>query len=236
MTILTWNIEGFSRNFHSLRHFTDKFRPMLVFLTETMIFQSDLPPLIKIFNNVYEFELNSVDLYDMDLPCQKSSCHGGTMVMWHSSFNGYIKVLPASSPAFQTILLKYPHVVPSLHTVIYLPTAGNDEKYVSVLSQLKEHVDAIRIEYPGVPHFVRGDANSNSKNTMRHNLLSHFSGEYSFERIPLNHPSYHHFVGDGLFDSEIDVILVHASVDSASEVLLQIICKLENLLIDSHHE
>ena len=158
------------------------------------------------------------------------------MVMWHSSLNGYIKVLPASSPAFQTILLKYPHVVPSLHTVIYLPTAGNDEKYVSVLSQLKEHVDAIRIEYPGVPHFVRGDANSNSKNTMRHNLLSHFSGEYSFERIPLHHPSYHHFVGDGLFDSEIDVILVHASVDSASEVLLQIICKLENPLIDSHHD
>ena len=31
---MTWNIEGFSRNLHSLKYFTDQHKPSLVFLSE----------------------------------------------------------------------------------------------------------------------------------------------------------------------------------------------------------
>ena len=55
--------------------------------------------------------------------------------------------------------------------------------------------------------FLRGIGNSNTKNTARYKLFSHFCSKHSFTRVLLSHTTYHHFVGDGLFDSEIDVLL-----------------------------
>ena len=82
---------------------------------------------------------------------------------------------------------------------------------------------------------VRYNANSNPKNITRSTLFSHFCSDFSLKRVSLSHPTYHHFVGDGVFDSEIDVLLFHGP-DHTLESLDQILCKLESPLINSHHD
>ena len=46
---MTWNIEGFSRNLHSLKYFTDQYKPSLVFLSKPQLLQCDASALLKTF-------------------------------------------------------------------------------------------------------------------------------------------------------------------------------------------
>ena len=200
-----------------------------------MLYQCNLPHLLHPFRGIYEIYLNSEDIFDPDLPLDKVKAHGGTMVMWHTSLSPYVTVIPSESPSYQSVLIKKPGLLSSIHTVIYLPTAGKEEHFMSSLAELESHFTDLRNSHPGAAHFVRGDANSNPKNAARHNLLMHFCSSFSFKRVPLLHPSYHHFVGDGCFDSEIDVLLYHGP-DGVSEHLDQIICKLESPLVNSQHD
>ena len=200
-----------------------------------MLHQSDLPPLLLPFRGSYDCHLNSEDLQDQDLPLSKSKAHGGTMVLWHSSISSSITVLPSESPSFQSILMKIPGTVPSVHTALYLPTSGKENQFMASLVDLGAHIEEIRLKYPNAPHFLRGDANSNQKNTARHGLFSHFCAQFHFQSLPLHHTTYHHFVGGGSFDSEIDVILFYSPLGNASENLEKIVCKLDFPFVKSQH-
>ena len=199
-----------------------------------MIHQSCLPPLFHPFHGSYASHLNSEDSHDPDLALESVRAHGGTMAMWHISLNPFITVLPTDSPSFLTILLKLPAAVASLHTVVYLPTAGKEEEFVTTLAKLQEHVEELRTLYSNSPHFIRGDANCNPNNLARHSLFSYFCSSLSLTRVPLNHPTYHHFVGEGAFDSEIDVLLYHGN--GAKETISKIVCKLDSPFVNSNHD
>ena len=235
-TILTWNIEGLSRNYQNLRLFSEQYSPKLIFLSEPMCHQSDLPPLLLPFRGTYECHLNSEDLQVQELSLSKSKAHGGTMVLWHSSISSSITVIPSESPSFQSVLMKIPGTVPSVHTALYLPTSGKEDQFMSSLVDLGDHIEQIRLKYPDAPHFLRGDANCNQNNIARHGLFSHFCAQYQLQTLPLLHPTYHHFVGDGCFDSEIDVILSYSPHGNASEHLEKIVCKLDSPFINSQHD
>ena len=154
--------------------------------------------------------------------------------MWHVSLCPYVTIMPTESSHFQTVLLKPPDAVPSLHTIIYLPTAGKNEEFVTSLVELEAHINDLRSLHPNAPHFIRGDANCNPNNLSRFNLFSFFCSANSLTRLDLNHPTYHHFLGDGAFDSEIDVLLHHGN--DISENLVEIICKLDSPFVNSHHD
>ena len=124
------------------------------------------------------------------------------MIMWHISLSRFVSVVHTMCSSFQTIFLKSPGYVSSLHTAIYLPTAGNDSSFTSILAQLKDHIEDMQLQYPNTPHFIRGDANSNPKNKPRTALYDHFCRILSLKAIRINHPIYHHFTGKGAFDSE----------------------------------
>ena len=62
-----------------------------------------------------------------------------------------------------------------------------------------------------------------------------FSIISAIKKVHISHKTYHHFTGSGNFDSNLDKIL-HSSNVSSKEVVTSIICKLENPLIDSHHD
>ena len=235
LSILTWNIEGFSRNYHSLRSIAEKFSPSLIFLSEPMIYQSDLPPLLLPFRGVYEAHLNSEDLFEPDLALDKVKAKRGTMVLWKASLSPFVTVLPSESSCYQSVLLKLPNSIPSVHTVLYLPTSGKEQQYMSSLVELEAHVTEIRSKFPCAAHFLRGDANANPNNKARYNLFSHMCSTYSFTKVHIPHPTYHHFVGDGLFDSEIDILLFHGPL-GVEENLDQILCKLESPFVDSLHD
>ena len=201
-----------------------------------MLHHSDLPPLLLPFKGRYDCCLNSEDTYIEDLSLTKSRAHGGTMVMWQTSLSPFITILPTVSSSFQSILLKLPGTITSLHTVLYLPTSGKEDQFMSSLVLLGEHFEEIRTTYPDSPHFVRGDANVNPNNAARHGLFSYFCVKFQLESVPLNHPTYHHFVGNGSFDSEIDVIMFYSPLNNASEQTMKIACKLENPFVESQHD
>ena len=54
-------------------------------------------------------------------------------------------------------------------------------------------------------------------------------------KISIPHKTYHHFVGHGAHDSDIDVIITKESGQN-SEVVTQIFCKNEHPTILSHHD
>jgi hypothetical protein len=62
-----------------------------------------------------------------------------------------------------------------------------------------------------------------------------FCSNLHLKNVPLLHKTYHHFVGEGLFDSNIDVIL-HSENTPEPESITSVICKFENYLVDSHHD
>ena len=53
--------------------------------------------------------------------------------------------------------------------------------------------------------------------------------------VLIDHKTYHHFLGDGLFDSNIDVIL-HVDDKDVTEEIFNIFCKQDYPEIGSHHD
>ena len=51
-------------------------------------------------------------------------------------------------------------------------------------------------------------------------------GTLNLKRVLINHKTYHHFVGKGQFDSEIDVILQTSNTD-ADEKVDHVYCRTE---------
>jgi hypothetical protein len=59
--------------------------------------------------------------------------------------------------------------------------------------------------------------------------------KHDLQRVPISHPTYHHFVGNGQFDSDLDLLL-YTNTPGCAESLSQIFCKLEHPLVDSAHD
>ena len=173
MSVISWNIEGLSRNYYTLSHFVNQYSAILIFISEPQTYKCDLSPLIQPFLGSYETHLNSEDAHDMDLPLTHPRAKGGTMIMWHNSLSPHLKVLDTPSPSFVSVLLSPPGLLPSLHSSVYLPTAGKDGDWLTALVDLEQHVmEVIDKHYGHIATFLRGDFNASSKNKTRATLLS----------------------------------------------------------------
>ena len=190
---------------------------------------------MKHFQGEYSVSLNSNDLYDLDLPLRSNRAKGGTLVMWKSSLEPFITVHRTESSSFLPIIINIPHVLTSIHICVYLPTAGQDSEYLAELAGLKVVLDELFVQYPDSALFIRGDANSSKSNTKRWNILSSFIEQYEMKRVSLNHNTYHHFTGNGGSDSELDILLF-SNKEGVNEELVDLLCRQENPLIDSHHD
>ena len=161
--------------------------------------------------------------------------------MWRSSLDPYITPLPTTSPAFLPILFQMPGFTSSIHISLYLPTAGKDPEFISSLSLLDSLLEDLMSTH-SCPIYIRGDANCNPNNKNRSSLFQHFLDKHKLQSINFGHNSHHHFTGAGLQDAQLDVLLHHVPQDShqppqrGTEVLTQLICKLNNPLVDSAHD
>ena len=203
-------------------------------MSEPQSFQCDIFNNFECFRGRYGFHLNSEDLMCPDLPLDARRAVGGTMVMWQTKLEPYIKVLHTDSTSLLPILLSIPGVTISVHIAIYLPTSGKEAEFVTALAALEVCIEQIKEEY-SCPIFLRGDCNVNPKNLSRAAIFKHFCSKHSIEALNISHPTYHHFLGNGLYDSQLDVILSCGN-SPESESLQKIICKLSNPLIHSHHD
>ena len=206
-----------------------------MFLSEPLLFQCDANSALAPLLPTYCHHLNSEDKFYPELALERRQAHGGTLALWHSDLDPFISTLPTTSPAVLPLLLSVPGLSPSVHIGIYLPTSGRDENFVVALAALTAVMESALDEHPGVPVYVRGDANVNPSNLPRLQLLTSFIAQFNLQNLPLNHPTHHHFVGDGDFDTQLDVLLSNSTPDQA-ESLLHVVCGKENPLILSHHD
>ena len=87
-----------------------------------------------------------------------------------------------------------------------------------ILAALDVLLDEIYKLHDGqCPVSVRGDANSSSKNA----LLKDFLPKQNLQRVHIGHPTYHHFLGGGQFDSDLDILLHSEMQKCKHERLLQ---------------
>ena len=235
MTCFTWNIEGLKRNIHSLKHFISEYRPDRIFLSEPQIFTPDIHATMQTVHGEYSFHLNSEDFHQPDLALDYSKAKGGTLAMWKLSLDPFITVLPTSSASVLAIVLALPHQEISSHICIYLPTCGQENEFISALSCLDSCIGQISDKYVDPNIFIRGDANVNPKNATRTSVFDHLLLKHNLVRVDVPHPTYHHFLGQGLFDSPLDV-LIHVKKQSVTEEIQTIVCKLQHPLIESHHD
>ena len=134
---MTWNLEGFSRNVYNLKYFAAHHQIDFVFISEPQIYQCDVELSMASLKGEYCYALNSADKYDQELPLVKPKAHGGTMILWKVSHDPYISVHPVSSASILPIIFNPPDSPTSIHIAVYLPTHGQDCKFVEELSSLE---------------------------------------------------------------------------------------------------
>ena len=157
------------------------------------------------------------------------------MVIWKRTIDKYISIYPVPSSSYLTVIFSPPGSPVSVHIALYLPTSGQESKFVNEISQLRIIIEEIQEKYPDCLLYLRGDCNVNIKNKDRNYIFMDFCSNLRLMNVPLLHKTYHHFMGEGLFDSNIDVIL-HSEDTPEAESITSIICKFENYLVDSHHD
>ena len=204
-------------------------------LSETQLFQSDIPLINSLLGDSHCFFLNSDDLYDPSIPLQYNRSVGGTMFLWRRDLEPYVEILKPSSPSHIAALFNYPGFVLSVHITIYMPTQGKDQQFFVDFADLRNSINDINNSFDNPILYIRGDININPKNKQRYPLLRKLLQDYHLNKVELVHPTYHHFMGNGLFDSPIDVLL-YSDEASGGEEKIEIICKKENPTILSHHD
>ena len=203
-------------------------------LNETQLFQCDAPLLMSKLGGHYRFFLNSDDLYDDSLPSVRNSSYGGTMLLWRTDIDPYVQIIEPSTPAFLTAIFKPPGLATTAHISIYMPTHGKEIDFIADLAELRNSIDNLNNIYDYPTLFIRGDSNCNPNNKQRYSLWQQFLKDYDLHSVQLGHSTYHHFLGSGLYDSSIDVIL--HSKKYGHESLTEIVCRHDNPTILSKHD
>ena len=89
--------------------------------------------------------------------------------------------------------------------------------------------------YPSASVDLRCDFNVGINNVKRKYLLTSFMNAGNLTEVAIDHPTYHHFMGNGISDSYLDRLLFSKKQDT-SEFLHQIHCRDIEPMIDSHHD
>ena len=233
--VFTWNIENLNKNKFALKHFADTHFPDFIFLNEVQAFQYESHQILHLFQGEYCHHLNSQDSHDHGLGLTQTKAQGGTMTLWKRSLNKFITVLPTKTSSFLPVLFQPPDISPSVHIAIYLPTSGKEAEFAHELTELRVFLEELIDNHPTYTIFIRGDSNVNHNNNIRMKIFNDFLKLMNLKCINIKHKTYHHFVGDGVFDSNIDVVL-HSTQSKSTEQINEIICGKVNPLIESHHD
>ena len=234
-TALTWNCEGIKNSIFLLKDILSNAKISFVCLSEPQLYQCDTSQVFQYLQGEYCCQLNSHDSQDPELPMIRSRAIGGTLIMWLRELDPYIEVISTNTTAFLPIIFEKPGLQTSVHISLYMPTHSKDSEFVSDLAELRNCLDELVARYTDLVLYIRGDGNVNSNTTMRVALLRQLISDYNLVQTVTGHNTYHHFVGNGMYDSDIDILL-HSSDDNVEEAVTKIMCKLDNPDILSHHD
>ena len=127
------------------------------------------------------------------------------MVMWKKELDPYVTVHISDSASFLPIVIDIPGWTPMIHCGVYLSTPGKETEFLTDLASMRNCIEELQTKFPAAAVFIRGDSNASKTNVPRNKIFSNFCTDLHLSRVDLNHKSYHHFVGDGAADSELDI-------------------------------
>ena len=232
---LTWNCESLKSSIFELSNILSASKPTLVFLSEPQLFQCDSAQVFQYVDGEYGWHLNSADLHDPELPIMQSRAHGGTAVLWKRDLDPFIEIIPTNTTAFLPVALSMPGLRTSIHISIYLPTHGKDSEFVSDLAEMRNCLDELHNRFTDPVIYIRGDGNVNDNNKVRVSLLRQLVTDYKLTKTEIGHATYHHFVGNGIYDSRIDILL-HSTSENVTESVSSILCTNDHPELLSHHD
>ena len=232
---LTWNCEGLKNNIFKLTSVPLNNNVTFAFLSEPQLYQCDTASIFQYLEGDYCWSLNSHDILDPELPLIKSKAIGGTLMLWQRDLDPFIEVLSVNTTASLPVIFRMPGLMISVHISLYMPTHSKDSEFVSDLADLRNCLDGLMERFTKPIIYIRGDGNVNPKNSSRVILLQQLIRDYNLIKSDTGHNTYHHVVGDGLYDSDIDILL-HISEQNVSEDICEIICKNDDPTILSHHD
>ena len=207
----------------------------IALLSEPKIFAHDVQRFMQFFRPDFCFSLNSEDRYDQELPLSRSQAFGGTLAIWKTSLDPFISVHPVTTSSFLPIIFSPLGSPPSIHIALYLPTSGQEIEFVEAITNMRVVIDDLKEIHPDATVYIRGDSNVNKNNIPRSKLFRDFVENLELQNVPTNHNTYHHFVGAGMFDSSIDIIM-HTSNNDYHEEITGILCQADYPEVDSHHD
>ena len=149
----------------------------------------------------YCYFLNGPDNHNPELPLKNSKAVGGTMVIWKRKFDPFMTPRSVSSSSFLPVVLHPPGFLPTIHVCIYLPTYGREKEFLHEFSSLISTIEDLMAEFPDSPLYLRGDFNVSGNHLKRSELLKGFLEDLDLVELPQQHPTYHHFTGNGQSDS-----------------------------------
>lgn len=155
--------------------------------------------------------------------------------MWKKEYDQFITIISVQSSSFIPIVLNPPGQPCTIHIGIYLPTAGQDPAFIEELAELETCMYDLYEKYPGCTIYLLGDFNASDTNLKRADILDFFCNNHNLESVHIQHPTYHHFIGNGSSDSNLDRLL-HSRNIVWPEKLKKLYCKLEHPLVNSHHD
>ena len=167
----------------------------------------------------YKYFLNSEDTFFPDLTMDSLRAKGGTIALWKCSLDPYITVLPHTSAAVLPIPY-VPGVSPSIHIIVYLPTRGQERTWMIELATLTM-VIYVKEAHPDLPFYIRGDSNVNPNHPTRVKIFQEFLDRFILASLNLGHSIYHHFMGWGRKDSQLDDLI---SSNKYPDTLVEILC------------
>ena len=221
--IAFWNCEGISRNQIAIQFilgYTD-----IICLSELNAADSTINIVLKESNGIHFCCSDDVE-----------NNLGRAAIIWKDYLDPYITQFPCQSNSISCIKIMVDSNYPIYIASLYMPTAGKDSLYVDTLAELTSLISDIYDNSTDPVILLGGDLNNSLKNKPRYSLWNHFISQYQITQIHIQKPTYHHHLGDGVFDSFLDSALLINPPPNVSLSLTQQICPKIYDVLDSKHD
>ena len=202
--MITFNIEGFSRNNFYLSELLN-LSPKLLFLQEIWAPYSQEYSMSKMFPN-YNIQISSPDMFTApeDLLCTADHAWHGSAIMWHSSLDSHVLNLKTTNSRFTSIRLSTQDQK-FIAVSVYFPTSGKDDEYLECTSDLINFSNDNLREDENILMGI--DSNCSEKSSPRRKLaLKNLCQELDLIKVSTSLPTFHHHNGSS--ESNIDYFLV----------------------------
>ena len=214
MTVVTYNIEGFNRNFRYLESLINTFTPKLIFLQELWVPYSQEDYLNSLFTD-YTVQIATPDQFTPTEDRLSSHDHTwhGVALLWHESLNSEIISIKNTHHRFTGVKLNLKGII-IIAMSAYLPTSGKDDEYTDCLGEMSTYIMENNTDKGSV--LIGGDFNCSEKSSSRRiHCLQEFCEQHDLEKYCVSEPTFHH--PNGTSSSNIDFFL--ASFQDSSKLV-----------------